>query len=47
MPPQEKLPIFQLVVVKSTDEAVRRDLDARLKALEAAVERSQEMLEEW
>ncbi len=41
MPPQKKTPIIQSVIVKLTEEAVRLELDTRLKALEAAMRRSQ------
>ncbi len=46
MPPQKKMSMLRSVVAKPTDEAVRLELDARLKALEAAVRRSQEALED-
>ncbi len=46
MPPQKKLPIIQSVVIKPIEEAVQRELDTRIKALEAAVRRSQETLGE-
>ncbi len=46
MPPQKKMPMLRSAVVKPTDDAVRLELNTRLKALEAAVRHSQEVPEE-
>ncbi len=45
VPPQKETPKTQSVVVKPAEEAVRLELKARLKALEARVRHSQEVPE--
>ncbi len=46
MPPQKKMPILSSVIAKPGDEDVRLELDACLKALEAATRRNLEASKE-